>query len=202
MPLAGLGPILGPLMQLAVGSPPGDLAAQAGFGKLADAIGSWMLINVQALPGTMTAAGAAVTGRGKLSCTGTASDFGPKLAAAAGDASELGVTTWTGHATALIAAFNNTGLVDPSGFSVGNPTTGGPIAGTGAVTFLTKPPSAPTLGAAAGLTDAAGVAALNNFGTTLLEMIEGQASVLPSGLPTPFTAPPGGGPITGTGLLL
>lgn len=201
MPLTGLGPILGPLLQLAVGSPPSDSAAQVGFGRLATAIGSWMLLNVVALPGTMVATGATVVGRGKLLCLGGPADFGPKLAVAAGDASALGVTTWTANATALIAAFNNTGLVDPSSFTA-NPTSGGPLGGTGKVTFLTKPPNAPSLAAAAGITDEAGVTALDNFGTTLLSMIESQATVLPTGLPTPLTAPPGGGPILGFGALL
>ena len=202
MPLSGLGVVFGPLLLGAVGGNPADGAGAKAFGGIANALGAWMITNVQVLPGTMAASGASVTGKGKLTCTGNAADLGPKLAGAAGDPSALGVKTWTANATALIAAINDTGTVDPTGFTITSPSTGGTLGGTGKVSFTTKPPGNPTLAAAAGITDAAGVAAQNNFGNGLLGMIEGQASVLPGGLPIPLTAPPGGGPIAGTGVVV
>jgi hypothetical protein len=204
MPLGGSGTAMGTLVLAAMGN--FDPAAPPVFGAMGDALGGWLLKNMKAMPGSMMAAGASVAGAGAFVCPDGAvsgsQTLGPALATAVGDPSENGITTWTKLAKALIQHFQTFGQISPASFVVSNPTTGGPLTGFGNVMFTNMVlPVAPAIG----VSDAAASAMLTIFGAQILAHIQtvAQVSPVPIGLPPiPFTAPPGGGPITGSGSIL
>lgn len=197
MPLGGSGAIMGALILAAIANP--DPAAIPAFATLGDTIAIWCLGNVSCLAGTMTAAGSAVTGAGIFTTSADENDLGPKLAVAMKDPSPQGIAKWTAFARAFISHLKTFGQVDPSTF-VAAPT-GGPLTGTGKVKF-TSLVFAPLLSSQLGVTDAVAGAMLEVFGLQILTHIQQYAQVLPIAIVAPFvpyTAPNGGGPITGAG---
>lgn len=191
---------MGAVIMAAIGNV--DPAAIPNFATLGDTIGVWSITNMNCLPGTMTSAGAAVSGFGLLHAEGTAADLGLRLATAMKDPSAQGIDTWTKFATALIAHMEHFGQVDPSTFAAPTPS-GGPLTGTGKVKF-TSVVFAPLLSAQLGVTNPAAAAMLEVFGAQILGHIAQQASVVPltTHAPfTPYTAAAGGGPVTGAGAI-
>lgn len=200
MPLTGSGGLIGAATMLAIGNV--DPVAVPEFAGLADALGAWCLTNCTCLPGTMVAAGTAVSGAGLLTFPSDgAGTLGPALATAMKDPSAGGVLYWTRFASALLGHMTAFGQVNPSTFAAAP--AGGPLTGTGTVAF-TSLVFAPPVSSQLGVSDAVAAAMLEVFGAQLLTGIKQYAQALPIALTTPFvpfTAPPGGGPITGAGSL-
>lgn len=200
MPLTGSGAIMGALILTAIGNP--DPAAIPAFATLGDTIGAWSITNMNCLPGTMVASGAAVSGFGTLKAVGEAPDLGTKLATAMKDPSADGIATWTKFAVALLSHFETFGQVNPATFVAPTPS-GGPLTGTGKIQFSNLVFS-PFLASQLGVTEAAAAAMLEIFGAQILSHIATHAVVVP--LTThaplvPYTAPSGGGPISGAGAI-
>lgn len=199
MPLTGTGAIMGALILTAIGNP--DPAAVPAFATLGDTIGAWSITNMNCTPGLMTASGSAVSGFGALEAVGEASDLGTALAIAMQDPSEDGIATWTKFAIALLSHLETFGQINPALF-VAAPA-GGPLTGTGTIQF-TSLVFAPLLSSQLEVTETAAAAMLEIFGAQILSHIATHAVVVP--LTThapfiPFTAPSGGGPITGAGAI-
>lgn len=198
MPLTGTGTIIGAAIATALVTP----AAAAGWGAILEVLNTWLPQNTLVMPGTMAAAGTAVTGAGELSIEGEASDLGPQLAAAAGSppTDTASIAKWTQIAQALIDHLQDSCQVNPSGFtSPGSPVNPNPIGGTGTLTF----PS-PTLGSeiasAINCTDAPGIAGWVLVGTNIQLHLSTNTTVNPT--PIGLVAPAGGGPLTGTGTII
>lgn len=202
MPLSGSGSALAFAVLTAIGNH--DPAAVAVFAAAGDVVASWLAERAQCTPGApvggLTAAGAAVTGLGAISVPAgpeDASALGTRLAAAVGDASPLGVTVWTKWAAAFLAHVNSFATVVPALLVAPTPS-GGPLTGTGLISFANK---AIDTAAAIALIEPAAAAMENAFSAAILTHIEAAALVNPVSHtpPVAYTAPPGGGPITGFG---
>lgn len=192
MPLTGTGLILGGLIATATGMGP----AGAGLaGALGNAIAAWVPGNVITLPGTMVAAGAAVTGLGIIQATGDAAAFGALLAASVGATDEPSIVRWTRIARAFIDHFEELGQVVPAAF-VANPL-GGAVTGVGTVSFASML-FAPPLSTVLELADPVNVALWFALGAQLLGHIAVNAQALSLG----FTSPPGGGPLVGVSTIV
>lgn len=199
MPLTGSGAIMGALILTAIGNP--DPAAIPEFATLGDTIGAWSITNMNCKPGLMVASGSAVSGFGSLEAVGEAADLGTALATAMKDPSEDGIRTWTKFATALLDHLETFGQVNPAAF-VAAPA-GGPLTGTGLIQF-TSLVFSPFLSSQLGVEEPVAAAMLEVFGAQILSHIATNAVVVPltTHVPfTPFTAPAGGGPITGAGAI-
>lgn len=196
MPITGTGPLLGVLLAAASGSvdPPG-IVAEIG---VASAICSWLPANATVNPGLMVAAGAAVSGVGQLSFSAVPT-FGVALAAGAGSVDPTGIARWTAVGTAITAHLAAFGLVNPSSFVVSNPITGGAVVGAGTLT-ATDPTIGIALAAAAGSVDGPGILAWTAWGLALFTYLTANTLILAT--PPGFIAPPGGGPLTGSGSLI
>lgn len=191
---------MGALILSAIGNT--DPAAIPEFALLGDTIGAWSITNIECKPGTMASVGAAVGGFGSLKVQGEALDLGTKLATAMKDPSDDGIKTWTKFATALLEHFETFGQVLPVGFVAPTPT-GGPLTGVGKMQFASLV-FAPLLQAQLEVEDETAGAMLEVFGAQILSHIAAHAVVVP--IPTqppfiPFTAPTGGGPISGAGAI-
>lgn len=198
MPLAGSGAAAGLVILSAIGNP--DPAAIPVFGGMMNALATWSVANMACLAGTMVSAGAAVTGFGKLACLGNRDALGPLLAAAVKDPSAGGIATWTKFGRALIQHFETFGQVNPATFVAPTPS-GGTLTGVGKIQFANMVVT-PFIPAAIGVTESVAAAMLTLFGTTILAQIALNAVVVPIAISAPFlpyTAAPGGGPITGAG---
>jgi hypothetical protein len=179
-----------------------DPAAIPDFASLGDTIGIWCIANLNCLPGSMTSAGAAVSGFGAFSRSGQSSDLGLKLAIAMKDPSPDGIATWTKFAEALITHIENFGRVNPAGFVAPTPS-GGPLTGTGTAQF-TSLVFVPLLSSQLGVSEPTAAAMLEVFGAQILGHIATNATIVPLTTHPPFvpyTAAPGGGPISGAGAL-
>jgi len=195
MPLSGTGSALGSTLATSAGSV--DAPGQAAWTAMGTTLASWIVANCSVLPGTMVAAGAACTGIGLLTFAGAAS-LGSAIASAAGSVDAVGQAKWTDIATALVGHLGSFGQANPVAFVVSNPTTGGPVTGVGTVTFANTAVGS-SLASAAGSIDAAGIAAWTAIGTALLAHVAANAQLLAT--PIGFIAPPGGGPLTGSGTI-
>lgn len=200
MPLTGSGAIMGAAILAAIGNP--DPAAIPVFATLGDTIGAWSITNMNCKPGLMVSAGAAVSGFGSLEAVGEASDLGAALATAMQDPSEDGIETWTKFATALLSHFETFGQINPASFVAPSPS-GGPLTGTGTIQFSSLVFS-PLLSSQLDVEEPVAAAMLEVFGAQILSHIAASAVVVP--LTThapfiPFTAPAGGGPISGAGAI-
>lgn len=198
MPLGGTGSILGGLLASAVGAPP---VAGSFFAAIGDVIAAWGLTNIVVRPGAMVAAGATVTGAGTIEVIGDEGELGLKLAQAIGATDDANVEKWTVVAKGLMAHLESFGSVNPASFAVSNPVTGGPLGGSGLLSF-SSPSFVPPLAAQLDVTEPVSAAALAAFNAALLNHIQTNATVVSIALVTPFvplTAPPGGGPISGSG---
>lgn len=192
MPLTGTGALLGAAIAAAVGMDPiGALLA----GGLGSAIATWVPGNVITLPGTMVAAGAAVSGFGIMHATGEATAFGALLAQSVGATDAPSIAKWTRIAEALISHLETFGRVLPVAF-VAVPL-GGPVTGAGSVGFASMP-FVPPLSTALELSDAVNVALWAALGAQILSHIVANATALSLG----FTSPPGGGALVGASTIL
>jgi hypothetical protein len=190
---------MGAAILTAIGNP--DPAAIPAFATLGDTIGLWSITNMNCTPGLMVAAGSAVSGFGALEAVGSASDLGTALATAMQDPSEDGIRTWTKFATALLSHLETFGQVNPAPFVA--PPSGGPLTGTGLIQF-TSLVFLPLLSSQLEVEEPVAAAMLEVFGAQILSHIATNALVVP--LTThapfvPFTAPSGGGSITGAGAI-
>lgn len=196
MALASLN-VIGPLLGVAL-SPPDPIPAGAAWSGVGGAIGAWAPGAVLVLPGTMTAAGAAVTGRGVFSVVGDTAELGRAMATGAGSTDPDGIARWTTIAERFAFWLETFGQANPSAF-VANPA-GGPVTGTGTIEFSNMGFGADVASALA-VSDPAGVAAWTSVvGPTLLAQVIFLGQVLAT--PIGFASPGGGGPLTGSGTII
>jgi hypothetical protein len=169
-----------------------DVAGMSKAGGLASAIASWIATNAVAhnIPpeGTLTAAGAVVTGTGRISFANDGDDFGDALADSIPATDPQGIVKWRKIGNALHTHIVDNGRTNPTSFAAA----AGVITGTGTVSFTTNIFD-PTIAAELGLTDTVGVTVCAALGAAILEFIHGAAIVNGSG----FASPPGGGLLTG-----
>jgi hypothetical protein len=139
----------------------------------------------------MTAAGAAVTGAGALSFTGSGDSLGDAMAASIPASDVAGIAKWRVIGNALRTHLLTYGSVNPTGF-VAAPA-GGPVTGAGTIA-LSSMVMSPLLSTAMGLFDLANVAAMDaGLSTTILTNITTTGTALSLG----YASPPGGGALTG-----
>jgi hypothetical protein len=169
-----------------------DPVGIAKAGGLAGAIADWVATNAiaQNIPpdGTMTAAGAVVTGTGRLSFANDGDDFGNALADSIPATDTPGRNKWKAIGNGLYNHMVDNGRINPSGFVAAS----GAISGTGTIDFTTNIFS-PTLASALGLTDTVGVATWAALGAAILGFIHSAAVVGSAG----FSSAPGGGLLSG-----
>lgn len=199
MPLAGTASILGGLMTAAVGAPP---VASGFFERIANVLGLWTLGGVVVRPGLMVVAGTAVTGRGAIEVIGDVDQLGRSLADAAvgpQPADEGTLKTYALLAKAYARHLSTVVLVDPGALTSPSPVSGGALTGVGK---LDVPPFAPSLAAQMEITDPDAASGVELFGVQILTHLALNAQVVGIPLVAPFlplTAPPGGGPVLGSG---
>jgi hypothetical protein len=185
---------MGTLLAAATGAPP---EGGGFFESLGAVIASWGLSNIKAMPGSMVAAGPAVTGLGSFLVMGDTDDLGFQFATAVHATDEGNLVKWRVVASALVAHFNAYGQINPAGF-VG----GGVLSGAGTVQFSSMvfvPPLATQLG----LNDPGNLLALSAFTASLLNHIKTNASVISLSISPPFVPFTGaGGPVTGSGSII
>ncbi len=190
MPLSGTAPLLGASMALAAGSKdPLGLVAWTG---VATALLGWLPANVVVLPGTMVAAGAAVTGLAAMTI-GPPLPLGPLLAAGAGSVDPPGIANWTAVGTAIVAHLTASMQGVPSSF-VANPL-GGPVTGAGTLQVL--PPIMPTVPPAAGSIDAPGIVNWLVVSNAISTHLAANGVLNSLG----FTSPNGGGALVGASVI-
>lgn len=194
MALAALTPV-GAIIATAMGTP--DPAAIAAWSGVCGVLAVWLPANCVVLPGLMVAAGAAVSGLGVITISGSAADLGLQLALAAGSppTDAAAIAKWTQIAGHIITDFTTN--IKVNGSTLVAVPTGGPITGTALLTL-----TAPLLSVlfATMATDAAGIAAFALFGSILEAQIILLGQMIP--LPIGMASPSGGGPLTGTGTIL
>lgn len=167
---------------------------------VAGVLASWLPANTVVLPGTMVASGATVSGFGKLQINAPASSLGPLLAAAAGSppSDAAAVQKWTAIGQAIIDHLTTYGQANPVAFvSPASPVNPNPITGTGLLT-ITNPGLGLAMANAVGTLDAPGIAAWTTIGGLLLAHLSAFTQILPIA----FVAPPGSGPLVGSGTVL
>jgi hypothetical protein len=200
MALAGSQVQLGVALAAASGSV--DPVAVAGWMAVANAFITWAVAagNIKVIGSPvlgadatdLMAAGPAVSGTGQF----TAPDFaslGALLALSSGSVAPQAIAAWLAVAKAFSGWVFDHAQVDPSAL-VANPL-GGPVTGVGLLTW-----SATDIGSAIGpAIGATGKAAeaWSAVGEALLGHYAAMAQVLPGA----FVSPPGGGPVTGLGVL-
>ncbi len=121
--------------------------------------------------------------------------MGVVLAASAGSVDAAGIAKWSAIAAALVSWIGTYGCYGPAGligFVGPNP---GPVTGIGLVQF-TNEAIGPDLAAAAGVTDATGIATWAAIGATILTTIKAFGQIAPGAMVNPGT----GGPVTGLGV--
>lgn len=197
MPLTGpIGMAKGAILALSFGTP----AAVLNWGGIMSTLGLWLLINTQVIPLGLTASANTVSGQAKITVTGTSSDLGPQLAAAAGSPPSDAQATrlWTIIAEMLILEMNTSAIAVPGDMvSTETPQSPGTVTGLGKVEFLTANLGT-NIAAAIQTVDPAGVAGWVSVGASVQDMVAGNCGVVPTAL----IVPPGGGPITGLANLL
>lgn len=197
MPLAGSDSIVGGLISAALLTP----VAAANWTSVAGVFSAWLPTNTVVLPGTMTAAGAAVTGTGTFEIAGDEGELGTALALAAGSppTDTAAVDKWTAVAGAVIAHITDNGQALPSAFvSPGSVVSPNPITGTGTLSFTS--PIGTAIAVAMGTTDAPGIAGWLLVGGLIQAHLQAFTQVV--AVPGGFTAPAGGGPLVGAGAIL
>jgi uncharacterized membrane protein YeiH len=142
----------------------------------------------------MVAAGAVVAGSG--ACTVLSPALGALWGVASGTTDPIGLAAWLAIGAAFTSFYASNGQAQPTVF-VANPL-GGPVTGVGTFSCPSKAGVGPLMAVAAGSLDAVGIAKWTAIGTALLSHIESNAIFLP----TVLVAPPGGGPLTGTGTII
>lgn len=196
MPISGYA-VTGPLLALACGTP--DPVAIAQWTAVCQVLATYIPANAVVNPGLMVAAGAAVSGLGTITLSGSAAQLGPLLALAAGSppTDAIAITKWTQIADAIYTEWNSNIKVIGSTF-VAVPL-GGPITGVASLQI-----TAPILGGllAAIFADPIAIPIWIVLGTIMeTQFITlGALSAIP--LPIGMTSPPGGGPLVGSGTIL
>lgn len=197
MALAAVSSILGPLIAATLRTPD----AAGAWSATLTVLGTWLPVNTVVMPGTMEAVGATVEGAGAFVVFGDVQELGTKLALAAGSPpTDLdAIARWTGVGRGIVEHLMAAGSVDPAGFTA--PGAGGPLTGTGAVTYNgAEAALGPLIVRHVGAEDAAGIGGWMMYGLNLAQQIAANASVLAT--PIGLNAPAGGGPITGTGSII
>lgn len=174
-------------MAIAAGSV--DAPGQARWLAIANAIVSHFT-GGQFQPGTLVAAGSAVSGRGSPLSVSLVPSL---LVGPAGSVDAPGVAAWTAIGSALQSFINGNAQVVPSAF-VASPT-GGPVTGAGTVGFASSA-LGPVLATAAGSVDAPGIAAWTAIAAAVLNHFTTNGVVASA-----YASPNGGGALTGEGTL-
>lgn len=178
---AGLGTIIDPL-------------ALEGWTAAGTIVGAQLAAGTITLPGTMIAAGAAVTGTGALSFAINGVTLGPLLAVSMGSVDPAAITAWISVSNAFLQWLQNFGGINPVAF-VAVPT-GGAVTGTGLIQ-CTSTGIGSALALAAGLIDPVSIASWQTVGSAWLAGISALGQALSLG----FTSPNGGGPLVGVSAL-
>lgn len=173
------------------------------WGIVTGVLGSWLPSNSIVAPGAMVAAGAAVSGLGVITITGSEAELGPLIAAAlvapTVPAPADMIKTWIAISKRIILGFNTN--IKPNGVGYVASAGGGPV------TLASKlVPTAAFLGPAlstippaeGGASDPLGIAGFLTLGT----LLEQQFCLLGTAFSLGFTSPPGGGPLAGASVLL
>ncbi len=192
MTLAGTGVVLGPLLSTASGSL--DAAGISAWLSIANKIVSWIPANNTVSSAGCVAASGLVSNGGTLSFSATTPTFGAQLAAQLGIVDAAGIAKWTAVGAAILSWINTNGQVNATAL-VANPITG---AVTGVATIaMTNVAAGPSLAAAAGSTDAPGIAGWTLIGAAMMNHIKATAVIAPIA----WTSPPGGGPVLGVSVI-
>jgi hypothetical protein len=201
MPLAAASATLGPALAVAAGSTdPVGIAA-------------WTLIGATicgTLPGCITSfdptkntvmlvtAGVVLPNSGGFVTNPvSAAAFGLSLAASSGSADAVGVAKWVNIGTAIVdwmGAYGSYGVAGLVGFPGPAPPTNGAVTGLGSVAF-TNEDIGPSLAAAAGSTDEAGILKWTAIGGVILTAIKTNGAIAPGSMQNPAV----GGPVVGAG---
>jgi hypothetical protein len=196
VPLAAAAATLGvDLVQAAGSADPPGIAAWAAIGATICATLPGLCSVFDPTMGTpmASAAGAINPGSGGLVALPGA-PLGVALAAAAMSADAAGIQKWTAIGTALVAWMGENAVYGPAGL-VGFTGLGtGPVSGVGKVQFLDMN-IGPTLAAAAGSTDAEGIARWGAIGGAVLAAVMAYGQIAPTSLQNLAPA----GPVTGVG---
>lgn len=184
-----IGAGLGAAMAAATGADPTKC------GLVGAAISTWLTSNCLVLPGTMVAAGAAVSGAGTLSITGSGDSLGDAMSSSLpiNPSDAVGIAKWRVIGNALRSHLLSFATVNPVGY-VANPA-GGPVTGAGTIA-ISSLVMVPLLSMQLGLFDAANLLAFDppaGLSFTILANIASTGTALSLG----FTSPTGGGPLVG-----
>lgn len=185
MPLSGV--TLGAAIAAAgaVVVPPGPATVVA----MATALCTWVKDNAVILPGTLTAAGSAVSGAGLITFpSGSGNDLGDALAASIPSADVAGIAKWRLMGNAVFNHLTSQGQI--TGTSMVASPTGGPVTGNGGTAFSGV--FSPLLGVAMALTGA-NIAVWTAIGVAIDAHFVSSGSTLTLGL----ASPSGGGTLTG-----
>jgi hypothetical protein len=185
MPLTGSDAVFGAAMVVATQAP---LSNSTSVGH---AFNTFLVGNCITLPGSMTAAGAAVTGTGALSFAGGAGNsLGDALRAAVPATDTPSIALWRAIGNAIVNHLTAHGGVNPSGF-VANPV-GGAVTGAGMVS-VSPITFSPTLAVDLGLVDLANQGFMLAWSNMMMNHVISNAVALSLG----FTSPNGGGSLVG-----
>lgn len=202
MALAGTGLVLGTALCLAglVVDPLGITKT----GQVATALCLWIVTNavVTNIPpdGTLSGAGAVITGSGRITFSASGNDLGDHLAAAVPAVDPGGIAKWRVLGNALVTHITTQGRADGSTM-VGPGFVGGAVTGNGTLSFASSV-FAPTLAADLGLVDAANQVTWLALGGAILAHLSANAIIgVVGGGPTGFIEPTGGGILTGASLI-
>lgn len=202
MPLTGTAAVLA-LALMATGIDP---AAAPKVTSLANALNGWLtanaIVNNLGPPTDLikTADGVVFTGHGLIDFGADSDSLGDALAASIPATDDDGIAKWRALAKGLCDHIKDHGQANPTAFTAPGPPTGGPVLGTGTLSFDSTTFS-PTLADDLGLTDAANQVIWLALGAAILAYLAANAQVCPPApLPTGFVSP-GSGPITGVSVL-
>lgn len=196
MPLTGTASVLA-LALMATGIDP--LGASK-VTSLAAAMNGWITANavVNNIPpeGTMaTVDGVVFTGSGRITFGADANSFGDALAASIPATDTVGIAKWRALAAALHGHITDNGRANPTLFVAPPPPTGGPVTGTGTLSFASMTFS-PSLASVLGLTDVANQTIWLALGAAILSYLATNAQIGPGGFFPTGLISPGSGPLT------
>jgi|SRR5215210_539539 len=197
MAFALVGPVLGLAMKAASGSTDPVTAPWTG---LSGALASWLVAHTVVLAvGTvpLTVAGAKIVGKGSFMFNNPET-FGDAIMAGVGITDQTARPLYARVGQAILDWWQTYAMVDPESTWTPPPPASppGPISGMGKIKFASKA-IGPKLAAAAGTPDAMSQKGWQGFGESILSAVE-EGAEIPGAT---FTAPGGGGAVTGTGAI-
>ncbi len=196
------GAILGPLLSASVGAI--DPAGLFAWNGVANALCNWLPTNATIISvstvdpsNSLIAAGVAVTGTGMFAflTPSPPDDLGTALAIGAGSADPIGLFKWQAVASAITDHFTNNGGLDSS-LLVASPT-GGPVTGTALGSISNDSVLGTALAAAVGAVDAPALILWSAIAAAMIGYMNTNMEIVIVAM----ASPPGGGPVTGIGVV-